>query len=168
MQGKYFRKIDKILSLIEDWSLFATVSLALVVAMANILLRKLTPFSLYWSDEIVRKVIFFATFIGCSAAIKSRALIRVDAFPQLFPGLKKLLTYIHHLGVVFFSLLMIRLGYAMTVEVFRDEYARTATLQIQEGYFYAVLPLVGVMMLLRTLMLMVEDWKTAGEKPKET
>ena len=61
---------------------------------------------------------------------------------------------------------MIKIGYAMTLEVFQDEYARTATLQIQEGYFYAVFPIVGAMMLIRTLMLMVTDWKTTGEKPK--
>ena len=166
MERKSFQAVDKVLSFIEDWSLFLSVSLALVVAMANIILRKFTPISLYWSDEVVRKVIFFSTFVGCSAAIKSRALIRVDALPQLFPGLQKLLTYVHHLGVVVFSVLMIKIGYAMTVEVFHDEYARTATLQIQEGYFYAVLPIVGVMMLIRTLMLMVADWRTAGEKPK--
>jgi TRAP-type C4-dicarboxylate transport system permease small subunit len=166
MERKYFQAVDKFLSFIEDWALFLSVSLALVVAMANIILRKFTPISLYWSDEVVRKVIFFSTFVGCSAAIKSRALIRVDALPQLFPGLQKLLTYVHHLGVVVFSVLMIKIGYAMTAEVFHDEYARTATLQIQEGYFYAILPIVGVMMLVRTLMLMIADWKTAGEKPK--
>ena len=166
MQRKYFKAVDKILSFIEEWALFLSVSLALVVAMANIILRKFTPISLYWSDEVVRKVIFFSTFVGCSAAIKSRALIRVDALPQIFPGLQKLLTYVHHFGVVVFSVLMIKIGYAMTVEVFQDEYARTATLQIQEGYFYAVFPIVGAMMLIRTLMLMVTDWKTTGEKPK--
>ena len=167
MQRKYFQTVDKILAFIEDWSLFLSVSLALVVAMSNIILRKFSPISLYWSDEVVRKVIFFSTFVGCSAAIRSRSLIRVDALPQIFPGLQKLLTYVHHLGVVIFSVLMIKIGCDMTIEVFGDEFARTATLQIQEGYFYAVLPIVGVMMLIRTLMLMVEDWKTAGEKPKD-
>ncbi len=167
MHQKYFQKIDKILSAVEDWSLFLTVSLALVVAMANIIMRKFTPFSLYWSDEVVRKVVFFSTFVGCSAAIKSRGLIRIDALPQIFPGLDKLLNYVHHLGVVVFSIMMMKIGYAMTVEVFHDEYARTATLQIQEGYFYAVLPIVGAMMLIRTLMLMVDDWKTTGKKPKD-
>lgn len=166
MQRKTFQALDKVLAFIEDWTLFLSVSLALVVAMANIILRKFTPVSLYWSDEVVRKVIFFSTFVGCSAAIRSRSLIRVDALPQLFPGIQKFLVYIHHVGVVVFAVLMIKIGTAMTIEVFQDDFARTATLQIREGYFYAVLPVVGIMMLIRTLMLMVDDWKTTGEKPR--
>ncbi len=44
----------------------------LVTAMANVVLRKATDnVSLYWSDEVVRKVIFFSTSLppahtGCA------------------------------------------------------------------------------------------------------
>ncbi len=48
--------------------------------MANVILRKTTDdYSLYWSDEVVRKVIYFSTYIGCVAAIRGRSLIRIDA-----------------------------------------------------------------------------------------
>jgi TRAP-type C4-dicarboxylate transport system permease small subunit len=106
-------------------------------------------------------VIFFTTYVGCIAAIRSRNLIRIDALPQLIPILKKPLTLISHLAVLLFSGVMLRLGWQMTVSVYQDEYARTATLQIPEWYFYAVLPVMGAMMFLRTLIVMVEDWKGA-------
>ena len=62
MLKKTFDTIDKVFAQIEDWSLFASVCVALVVAMANVVLRKLTSeVNLYWSDEIVRKTIFFST-----------------------------------------------------------------------------------------------------------
>ena len=62
----------------------------LLVAIANVMLRKLTSdVNLYWSDEIVRKTIFFTTYVGCIAAIRNRSLIRIDALPQLFPFMKK-------------------------------------------------------------------------------
>ena len=65
MLKKTFRGIDRAFQAIEDWSLFLTVCIALVTAMANVLLRKLTSnVNLYWSDEVVRKVIFFSTYIG--------------------------------------------------------------------------------------------------------
>jgi len=108
---------------------------------------------------VVRKVIYFTTYIGCISAIRSRSLIRIDALPQLLPILKKPLTLLSHLAVLLFSGLMVHLGWQMTASVYQDEYARTATLQIPEWYFYAVLPLMGGMMFLRTLMVMVEDWK---------
>lgn len=160
MLKKIFKTLDRVFLLVEDWSLFIAVMIALLTAMANVLLRKLTSnVSLYWSDEVVRKVIFFSTYIGCVAAVRSRSLIRIDALPQLFPVLKKPLTLFSHLAVLFFALVMVRLGWAMTLMMYQDEYARTTTLQIPEWYFYAVLPLMGVMMFLRTLIVMVEDWR---------
>ena len=53
------RRIDRACALIEDWSLFLFVAIAMLVAMANIFLRKLTSdVNLYWSDEVVQKTIF--------------------------------------------------------------------------------------------------------------
>jgi TRAP-type C4-dicarboxylate transport system permease small subunit len=127
--------------------------------MANVILRKATnDLSLYWSDEVVRKVIYFSTYIGCVAAIRSRSLIRIDALPQILPGLKKPLTLFSHGVVLLFSGVMIYLGLKMTLMMYEDEYARTATLQIPEYFFYAVLPMMGVMMFLRTLIVLWEDW----------
>jgi TRAP-type C4-dicarboxylate transport system permease small subunit len=144
---------------IEEWSLFAAVCVALLTAMANVILRKATnDLSLYWSDEVVRKVIYFSTYIGCVAAIRSRSLIRIDALPQILPGLKKPLTLFSHCVVLLFSGVMIYLGLKMTLMMYEDEYARTATLQIPEYFFYAVLPMMGMMMFLRTLIVLWEDW----------
>ena len=160
MLKKIFKTVDRGFLFVEEWSLFATVCIALVTAMANVLLRKFTEdISLYWSDEVVRKVIYFSTYIGCVAAIRSRSLIRIDALPQIFPVLKKPLTLLSHLAVLFFSAIMIRLGWQMTLMMYQDEYARTATLQIPEWYFYTILPIMGAMMFLRTLIVMVEDWR---------
>ncbi len=159
MVKKAFKFVDKTFAFVEDWSLFVAVAIALMSAMANVILRKTTDINLYWSDEVVRKVIFFSTYIGCSAAIRKRALIRIDAVPQIIPVLKKPLTLFSHLAVLIFATTMIWLGFHLTQSVYHDEYARTATLQIPEWYFYAVLPMMGVMMFLRTLIVMVEDWR---------
>jgi TRAP-type C4-dicarboxylate transport system permease small subunit len=139
--------------------LFITVSVALVTAMANVVLRKATnDLNLYWSDEIVRKVIFFSTYFGALAAVRSRSLIRIDALPQLLPILKKPLTLFSHLMVLIFSAIMVWYGGAMTIDKFHDTYSRTATLQIPEWIFYIVLPVMGAMMFIRTLIVAYEDW----------
>jgi TRAP-type C4-dicarboxylate transport system permease small subunit len=159
MLKKAFQTIDRTFQSIEDWALFTTVCIALITAMANVLLRKLTSnVNLFWSDEVVRKVIFFTTYIGCIAAVRSRSLIRIDALPQLFPVLKRFLTLVSHLAVLGFSSIMVRLGWQMTLLMYHDQYAKTASLQIPEWIFYAVLPLMGAMMFIRTLIVMVEDW----------
>lgn len=159
MLKKTFKSIDRIFSVVEEWSLFATVCVALLTAMANVILRKATnEYSLYWSDEVVRKVIYFSTYIGCVAAIRSRSLIRIDALPQMLPVLQKPLAQIAHLAVLVFSGFMVYLGGQMTMMMYHDQYALTPTLQIPEWLFYAVLPVMGIMMFFRTLITMYEDW----------
>jgi len=156
---KFVYCIHRVFAFVEDWSLFITVMVALLVAIANVVLRKTTSdVNLYWSDEVVRKTIFFTTYVGSIAAIRNRALIRIDALPQLFPLMKKPLTLFGHVGVLVFAGVMIYLGYSLTEVVYHDQYARTASLQIPEWYFYAVLPVMGVMMFIRTLIVMIEDW----------
>jgi len=160
MLKKIARAIDRAFSFFEDWTLFITVAVALLTAMANVILRKTTStYNLYWSDEIVRKTIFFSTYIGCVAAIRHRSLIRIDALPQIFPILKKPLTLLSHLAVLVFSGSMIWLGGQMTIQAYTDEYLKTASLQIPEWIFYLVLPVMGVMMFIRTLVVMIEDWR---------
>jgi TRAP-type C4-dicarboxylate transport system permease small subunit len=163
MRNKTLKNMDKALGFVEDWSLFVTVMFALTVAAANIALRKTTSINLYWSDEVVRKVIFFSTYIGASAAIRSRALIRIDVLPQLIPLLRRPLTVFNHLSMMFFSVLMIWLGGQMTYEVYQDPFAQTTTLQIHEWYFYAILPLMGVMSFFRSLIVMIDEWREMSD-----
>jgi len=158
MLKKVFKTIDRSFLFVEEWSLFIAVSVALVTAMANVVLRKVTDdYSLYWSDEVVRKVIYFSTYVGCVAAIRGRSLIRVDALPQLFPFLRKALVLLSHGGVLVFAAIMIWFGTQMTTMMYQDEYARTATLRLTEWPIYEVLPVMAVMMFLRTLITMYED-----------
>ena len=160
MIKKVIQKIDQAFTVFEDWSLLISVAIALTVAMANVLLRKLTnDVNLYWSDEVVRKTIYFSTYIGCVVAVRGRSLIRIDALPQMVPGLKKPLTFFAHLVTLVFAGAMIYLGWTMATMMYEDEYARTVSLQIPEWIFYSVLPVMGVMMFFRTLVIMVEDWK---------
>ena len=155
---RVFKLIDRGFRSFEEWALFIAVGTALLTAMANVILRKTTQnYSLYWSDEVVRKVIYFSTYIGCVAAIRSRSLIRIDALPQIVPVLRKPLALVSHFAVLVFAGIMIFLGWEMTMMMYQDEYARTATLRLPEWPFYAVLPIMGVMMMFRTVILIWEE-----------
>jgi hypothetical protein len=72
----------------------------------------------------------------------------------MIPALKKPLALFSHLVVLIFSGLMIYFGSQMTLMMFQDEYAKTATLQIPEYCFYAILPLMGCMTFVRTITIM--------------
>ena len=88
MLGKMLDFLDKILTFFEEWTLFVSVIVALVALFVNVVLRYGFNYSLAWSEELVREVIIYTTFIGCSAAVKNRSMIKIDASVQLLPKLK--------------------------------------------------------------------------------
>ncbi|MCK4379379.1 MAG: TRAP transporter small permease [Deltaproteobacteria bacterium] len=162
MISKIFGGIDKVLSFFEDWTLFITVMVGLVALFVNVVLRYTIHYSLAWSEELIREIIIYTTFIGCSAAIKSRAMIRIDAVPQIFPRLKKPLDYFSNFCVLFYSAMITKLGWGMAVlQVVTHQ--KTIILQIPLVFLYAILPLMGIMMFIRTLQVMWEDFSAGQE-----
>jgi TRAP-type C4-dicarboxylate transport system permease small subunit len=147
---------DKVLTFFEEWTLFLTVLVAMVALFFNVVLRYGFSYSLAWSEELVREVILYTTFIGCSVAIKNRSTIRIDALVQLVPVLKYPLGIFSHLVNLAFAVVMVYFGYLLCVlQVESDQ--TTLILQIPTVYLYAILPLMGVLMVFRVLMVMYED-----------
>jgi TRAP-type C4-dicarboxylate transport system permease small subunit len=156
MFGKTLDFLDKVLSFFEEWTLFISVLVALVALFFNVVLRYGFNYSLAWSEELVREVIIYTTFIGCSAAVKNRSLIRIDASVQLFPRLKIPLTFFSNFAVMIFAVLMIYYGWLMAALQVQTQ-QKTIIMQIPLVYLYAVLPLMGVMMLIRVIQVFYQD-----------
>jgi C4-dicarboxylate transporter, DctQ subunit len=157
MVEKIVNSLDKILGFFEDWTLFLTVMAALIALFLNVILRYGFNYTLAWSEELVREVIIYTTFIGCAAAVKNRALIKVDALVQLVPKLKWPLTYVSDFSALVFAVLMIVYGWKMAaMQVESDQ--STIILQIPLVYLYAILPLMGVLMVLRLFILYYREF----------
>ena len=156
MFGKVINYVDKVLTFFEDWTLFITVMVALISLFANVVLRYGFNYALAWSEELVRLVIIYTTLIGCSAAIKKRSMIKIDASVQLLPKLKYPLTHFSNLVVLIFSGMMIYYGWLMAALQVQTS-QKTIVMQIPLVYLYAILPLMGVLMLLRTIQVIYQD-----------
>ena len=156
MFGKILGFLDKILTFFEEWTLFVTVMGALVALFFNVVLRYGFNYTLAWSEELVREVIIYTTFIGCSAAIKNRSMIKIDASVQLFPRLKLPLTFFSNLVTLIFSIIMVYYGWLMAV-LQVETHQKTVILQIPLVYLYAILPLMGGMMFIRTIQVVYDD-----------
>jgi TRAP-type C4-dicarboxylate transport system permease small subunit len=152
--------LDKVLSLFEDWTLFISVMVALIALFFNVVLRYGFNYTLAWSEELVREVIIYTTFIGCCAAVKNRSMIKIDASVQLFPKLKTLLTYFSNTVILIFSVMMMVYGWQMAAMQART-FQKTLILQIPLVYLYAILPLTGVLMFIRTLQVIYQDFRQA-------
>jgi TRAP-type C4-dicarboxylate transport system permease small subunit len=156
MIRKTFEWIDKILTFFEEWTLFISVMVALISLFANVVLRYGFNHTLAWSEELVRIVIIYTTLIGCSAAVKNRSMIKIDALVQLVPSLKRPLNYFSLLVTLIFSVLIVYYGWKMAaLQVMTGQ--KTIIMRIPLVYLYATLPLMGVMMAIRTLQVLHAD-----------
>ncbi len=156
MVSTIFKFLDKVLGFIEDWLLFLATMGALIALFFNVILRYGFNYSLAWSEELGREVIILTTLLGCSAAIKARNFIKIDALVQFFDSLKMPLTFFSNLVTLIFSIMMIYYGTKMVMlQAATDQ--TTIIMEIPLEYIYAIMPLMGVMMLLRTLQMIHQD-----------
>ncbi len=156
MFAKILGVVDKILSFFEDWTLFITVFVALVSLFVNVVLRYGFNYSLAWSEELIRHVIIYTTFIGCGVAIKERKMIRIDASVQLLPKLKVPLTFFSNIVTMIFAAMMIYYGWLMAALQYRTA-QKTIIMQIPYVILYAILPLMGILWSLRTIQVLYQD-----------
>jgi C4-dicarboxylate transporter DctQ subunit len=148
--------LDRILSFLEEWVLFISTFVALIALFFNVVLRYGFNYSLAWSEELVREVIILTTFIGCSAAIKARSMIKIDALVQLVPVLRTPLTFFSNFVTLIFSAMMIYYGWQMSA-LQAQTHQMTIILRIPLVYLYAILPAMGIMMFIRTIHVMYLD-----------
>jgi C4-dicarboxylate transporter, DctQ subunit len=161
------KSVDSALTYFENWTLFIAVMVGLISLFFNVVLRYGFNYSLNWSEELIREIIIFTTFIGCSAAIKNRNMITIDALPQLVPRLKIPLNYFSHAVTIFYSIVISLLGWQMAIQQAQTS-QKTITLQIPLVVLYVILPLMGAMMFIRTLQAIYLDIHSHFIGKKET
>jgi TRAP-type C4-dicarboxylate transport system permease small subunit len=165
MVVKGLRRLDRILTAFEEWTIFIAVAVALISLFVNVVLRYGFNYSLAWSEELVREVIIYTTFIGASVAVRQRSMIKIDASVQLLPRLKIPLTLFSHLATVVFALIMLVYGWKMAMLQLQTM-QKTIILQIPYVYLYAILPLMGGLMLIRTLQVAYQDLQSLRASAK--
>lgn len=159
MIRKILSFLDKILTFFEEWSLFITVLVALIALFFNVVLRYGFNYSLAWSEELVREVIIYTTFIGCCAAVKNGSMIKIDATVQLFPKLKTPLMFFSNAVILIFSAMLVYYGINLAAMQART-FQKTIIMQIPLVYLYGILPLTGVSMFIRTIQVIYQDIHT--------
>ncbi len=158
MLGKILRKLDAIVTNIEEWTLFIIVMAALLSLFVNVILRYGFNYTLAWSEELVRIVIIYSTFVGASVAVKQGAMIKIDAIVQIFPRLKPALTFYSNILMLVFACMMVYYGYQMThLQLLTHQ--KTIIMQIPLVVVYSIMPLMGVMVFIRTVQVMIQDFR---------
>ncbi len=154
---EFLRKCDKILTKAEEILLFTVTMIGLIVLFVAVVLRYTINYTLSEASEIMREIIIISTFIGLSLGTKNRAQLKIDILPQLFPKLKKPLDLICNVSIFVFGLIIIYYG-AQMVKQQAITHQKTILLQIPLQYLYMVLPVTGVLLVIRSLQVIYEDF----------
>lgn len=160
-------KLDKGLQFFEEWSLFLMVTSALVMLFVSVFTRYAMTYTMTWPEEWVRVALMYATFVGISVAARNRSSIRVDALPNLMPKLKFVTDVFCNFSMLLFASFATWYGVKLAKMQYMT-HQKTITLQIPQWILYSVLPLMGVLLILRLGMVLYEDFTGKPLAPKDT
>ncbi len=166
MFGRILDFLDKWLSWLEEWILYLAVMVGLISLTVNVYLRYVHHYSLAWSEELIRHIIILTTFLGLSAAIKNGSMITIDALVQIVPRLRRPLSYVSHVAVLCFSVLIFYYGWVVAQQKF-DTFQETIILEIPLGILFSILPIMAVLMFIRTIQVMYREYQQAKKKKPE-
>lgn len=134
------KRIQAIFTRAEEAILAAGLMGSLLVMFLNVVLRKFN-IGFTWSEEVVRYLIVWVTFLGISYCIKKDAHIVIDLLVNYLPdrGKRIVLAFVDFISVIF-SALLTYMGYSLVVGQMMFS-QKTAALQIPFYLVYLVLPI---------------------------
>lgn len=156
-------KIEKILSQTEETIILVGIISSLVFVFINIVLRYLFAGGYVAAEEYARYVMVLLVYVGLSQVVKKRGMIKVDIIPTFVKTLQiplELFSNILSLGVAVF---LIWFGGEFTAWQFSTD-QKSIGMELPLWIAYAVVPLGGVLMLIRYIVDTLDIIKTAMKK----
>lgn len=147
---KLIKTAENSLTVFEQFTLFLSVMIALVSLFLNVVLRYGFSYTLAWSEELVRLVIIYTTFIGASVAVKESSQIKIDAVIQFFPKTEKFFELIAITATIIMASLLIKYGIDL-IKMMDMTNQHTIILKVPMSWIYGVLPLTGFLMIARSI-----------------
>ena len=142
------RKCLKLLHQIQE--IFCTYGLLFVTAtlFLNVVLRYVFRSGLHWSDEVIRYVMIWISFIGITFGIRQDKLMAVDLILNYVgPGLERFIRLVNNILGLLFSVLILCYG-KMAVSAMARSTQVSPALEAPMYIFYLVIPLSGALMTL--------------------
>jgi TRAP-type C4-dicarboxylate transport system permease small subunit len=103
----HLKRVDEIIDRMEQRVLVILLSLMILIAFFQIVLRNLFDTGLTWGDPLVRNLVLWVSFIGAALATKEGKHINIDVVSRWIPPRGKiLLQAITHLFSAFISALL--------------------------------------------------------------
>ena len=140
---------------VENAAVIIGIILTMLITFGNVITRYIFRIGVGWSEELVRYLMIWITFIGMDIAIRTNEHVAIDFFVNLLrEGRRQFAEIVGHLISFLFYLFLFVSSLVLTVHVFQDEQI-SAGLQIPMGYIYLLLPLITFISTVRYLVHLV-------------
>ncbi len=113
-----WERADRIIDRVEQTLLAVLLSLMIVIAFAQIVLRNLFATGIIWGDPLVRTLVLWVAFVGAAIATREGKHISIDVASRLLPVRGKAVTEVI---TQFFSCLVCGLLTYAAVKFVRNE-----------------------------------------------
>jgi C4-dicarboxylate transporter DctQ subunit len=152
---RILKNIDTWIAKFETVILVAVLSIMVILAFLQVVLRNLFDEGILWGDTFLRHLVLWVGFLGASLATREKKHINIDLFTRFFTGKSKSL--INALVNLFAAVVCWYLTSAAWTFVL-DEKAANSTLfnDIPTWYFQIIIPAGFLLMTIRFLVFFIE------------
>ncbi len=127
-----------------------------IVAFAQVVVRYGLGGSLPWSEEAVRFLFIWLSFLGFSVTMNRGGHIGVDFFVDLAPrAVKRALSLASDVIILGFLVFLMAKGWGVAQVTMNN---RSPAMQIPMGYVYAIFPISALILIFYTLRVMFRHW----------
>jgi len=139
----------------------------LLVLFLQVFTRYVLNDPLSWTEEAARYLYVYIVFLGASAAISDRSHVAIGFLAAMLPlPLRFALSVGLNAAILFLLGNLVYWGLRATL---RQATIEMMTIEISYAWVYGIVPVTAVLMSLRTLVIMREDWQAyrAGLTPED-
>lgn len=167
LSGLYVR-IGNVYNKIEEYLLVSSLVFTVLLVFYQVIMRYVFNNSSFWSEELARYIFMWQIWMGASIGFKDDKHIKIEFFTNMLRGKVK----------VFFSLLsnLLMLAFCIFLVVKGWEFLKltymlkmvTPALRYSYVYVYASMPLSALVVSLRMLGLVYNDFKMLFSAAQQT
>ncbi|MBO1001808.1 TRAP transporter small permease [Pseudogracilibacillus auburnensis] len=144
------KRLNNLFIKLEDYISGGFIIVGLTILFLQVIMRYFLGLSTTWQDEAARYFIIWGVLLGSAVAIRDNQHIKVDVVYQVFSGtIKNMINILSNIFVLLFLVFMVIYGAILV----KDKYltGEYSNIGIQLFIVYAILPLSGFFMAIRTL-----------------
>ena len=157
-----FKRIDHILSLIEKYTACIMLVIIVLVGSAQIFFRFALRSSLIWSEEFMRYMFVWLSFITASIAVREHKHISADFVTSFMPAKVNRVFYIlTRIAMLVYFYFMIPAGFTLCAKTAHN---RSTILPITWNFVYAALPVGMILMIISMISVFGGDMQSYKEK----